>query len=114
MEKYTEINKLLVEQCDAIAEKILNCSYQVQNLTIAKLRDILIMMGRIHFEDLEKNIYIALIPGGIRKKNTAYVVFRLVDDELHIAAYSDEGLIKQNTSKGVIDEIGKIFDKYIK
>lgn len=113
MNDYQMISELLVKQCDAKIEKIVNASFPVKGLSILELREALIMVGRIHLEDLDEQIYIALIPGGIKKKNIAYVGLKLTNDVLYISAYSEEGLIKQNTSKGVIDEIANVLEEYI-
>lgn len=112
-EKNRAINKRLMDVCDAKEKKILNTTIRVNGLSFVKLRDILIEIGKIHLEDIEANIYIAVIPGGFARMNYAVVAFQLLEDELIIAAYANEGIINQHTSEGVVDEFRKYIGQYI-
>ena len=78
-----------------------------------KLRDILITIGKVHLEDIPNNIYVAMIPGGFAKKNYAIAIFKLLEQELDLAVYAEEGIINQHTSKGVINEFTKCIEQYI-
>jgi hypothetical protein len=114
MEEYEKINRILKEACNLKESEITNKTYEVENLSMRSLAWILIEIGKVKKEDLENNIYIATIPGGIAKKNYAVVVLELSENELKLAAYADEGLINQHTSNGAINEFEKHLSKYIK
>jgi len=114
LDNYNGINQKLIDVCGAKEKKIVNESLAVSGLSFIKLRDVLFSMGKIHFEDTSNNIYIAIIPGGFLKMNYATVVFNLLEDELIIAAYADEGLINQHTCEGVINEFRKQIEQYIR
>lgn len=111
-EDYSSINKKLIDVCGAKEKKIVNDTFAVVGLTLLKLRDILVRMGKIHLEDSENSIYVAIIPGGFAKRNYATVVLQLNEDNVKIAAYADEGIIKQHTSEGVINEFRKCIEQY--
>lgn len=114
MEEYGKINEILKDTCKVKESKILNKTFKVENLTMRSLAWILLEIGKVKQEDLENNIYIATIPGGIAKKNYAVVVIELTERALRLAAYADEGLINQHTSKGAVDELEKHLSQYIK
>jgi hypothetical protein len=113
MEEYKAINKKLMDVCRVERQNIFNIKYETNGLSLVKLRDILIRMGRIHSEDFDNSCYVAVIPGGIAKKNYAIIVLELQKDILRIAAYADEGIIYQHTCEGIIDEIEKNIRQYI-
>lgn len=77
-----------------------------------KLRDILIGIGKIYFEDLEKQVYVANIGGGIRNKNSVLTALCLEKEQLKISMYAREGIITQHSCEGVIDELKKLLQKY--
>lgn len=112
-DKYEYINKILIKNTIVKEDKIVNKSIKTNGLTFIKLRDVLFKLGKIHKEILEDNIYIAVINGGLLKKNKAYVVLQLYEKELIIASYADEGILNQHTSGGVIDEITRNIGQYI-
>ena len=58
--------------------------------------------------------YVAIIPGGFLKKHYSVVVLELKNDVLRTAIFSKEGLIKQNTSQGVLDELEKRLGEYLR
>ena len=111
-EDYSAINKKLIDICGAREKRIVNESFGVTGLTFIKLRDTLVRMGKIHLEDSENSIYVAIIPGGFAKRNYATVVFELQEGSVKIAAYADEGIINQHTSEGVINEFRKCIEQY--
>ena len=113
MTDYTSINAFLCENTDAKRSDIVNNSYSVNGLSIEKLRDILIKIGDISIEDKENNTYIAVIPGGFLKKNYSSVAIELSNNELVVAAFSNEGIINQHTTDGVIDEIERSISEYL-
>ncbi len=114
MGDYTLINQILSEKCSVKVDEIQNISITVNEMPLVKVRDLFYKLGAIQHEDLIENIYIAAVPGGIRKKNVAYVGCRLVNDELQLAVYSKEGLIKQHTNEGVIYEITEELKTFIR
>ena len=109
-----ELNSLLANAVKVNPAKIQNIELSVRNLTIMKLRDILIGLGKIYYEDLDKQVYIVRIFGGVLKKNPAITAFQLENDVLQIAISAQEGLINQHTSEGVAYEIRKSLERYIK
>jgi hypothetical protein len=114
MEQYNKVNDVLINTTPVKNEKIVNRSFQVEGLTIERIRDILMQLGKIKREILQENIYVTVINGGVLKKNRAIVVLQLSGDEIYIAAYADEGIINQHTSEGVINEIGEHIKQYIR
>lgn len=114
MNKYERVVEVLCKATLVKKSKIVYKSFEVNEITIMRIRDILMTMGRIQEERLDEKIYTAVIPGGFFHKNYAVVTLQLVEDEILLVAYADEGLIKQNTCGGVIDEIGKKLERYLK
>lgn len=113
-DKYRQINEKLINVCDAKEKKIMNKSFFISGLSMIKLRDILVEIGKIHAEDIQNGTYVAVIPGGFAKKNYAVTVFELSETEIKIAAYADEGIINQHTSEGVINEFTKRIEQYVR
>lgn len=110
---FNDLNMLLISDFNAKEQGIRNEFIKVNGLTLLKLRDILFELGYIYKEDLENNTYIAIIGGGTFKKNKSIAIFNLTEEGLKIAIYAKEGLIKQNTAEGVINEFRKRIEKYI-
>jgi len=86
---------------------------KVEGLSFLKLRDILIDIGKIAFEDTENNIYIAEIKGGKFGKNPALVALELNETGLHIVMNSKEGVIDQKTNQDVIKRIENALEGFI-
>ncbi len=114
MDEYRLVNNLLIDACDAKEQKIINKTYKVENLNMQKIADVLIKQGKVYREDLEKNTYVASIPGGIAKKHYAVVALELQDHILKIGAFAEEGIINQHTSEGVLDEFEESIKEYIR
>ena len=92
----TDLKALLMEYgCptpDVIHEGIIpECS-----LSLLQVRDRLYRMGKILFEDTEKQIYVAMIRSGFGHMNHAIVAMQLRSNKLMVAGYAKEGFIKQN------------------
>lgn len=114
MEKYISLNQILMDTAPVEEKKIVNQSFLVDGLSIIKLRDILIKIGKIQRESLEDRVYVAVIPGGFFKKNYAVVALQLFDKEMFVAAYADEGIIKQRTCEGAINELKRNIQQFIR
>ena len=114
MDNVQLLDELLINRVNAKEEKIIHNKYQVEGLAILKIRDILMIKGKIYLEDLENSIYLARINGGWRKRNPAYLAIRLVNNELCLSVYAREGIINQHTSEGVINDFKNTIEKYIK
>ena len=114
MEEYKQINHILQEICGAKEKKIQNISFYVEGLTFQKLQAILVKLGEIYREDITNNYCVAIIPGGFAKKNYAVVMVELKDNKIKIASYADEGIINQHTSEGVLHELKKNIETYIR
>lgn len=113
MDDFFRINDILSQKTDVDNKRIINKSYKVKGLSLIMVRDVLIKIGKIEYEDLNRNMYFALVPGGFFKKNTAYIVVELKDDILNLAVFSNEGLINQHTSEDAINEIEEGIRGYI-
>ena len=85
---YQILNKELINNFGAKEKEILNEFFEVEQLNLMKLRDILLGLGKIYKEDLEQNIYIAIIDGGLCKKNKAVAGFCLTKEGLSVAVYA--------------------------
>ena len=77
----------------------------VSNISMLKLRDLLIGIGKIYYENLEEQVYVVKLYGGLFKKNPAFAALHLMDGILQIEVAAKEGLIDQRTCEGVINEI---------
>ena len=108
------LNQILIDTVPVEEKKIVNRSISIDGLSMTKLRDILIKIGKIQREFLGDRVYVAVIPGGFFKKNYAVVALQLFDKEMIIAAYADEGIIKQHTCEGAINELRKNIQQFIR
>ena len=63
------------------------------NISILQLRDILLLIGEILYENLEQQIYVAKIS---QRSTTCTVAVKLSKDAISVAGYAKEGFIKQN------------------
>ncbi len=109
--EYEKLNAVLKENIASVVEKkIQNHTLSANGLTFSQLRDALIVMGRILLEDTETQIYVARANGGTLKKNSAYLALHLDNDSLLISAYAKEGIIKQHTCEGAINELKKCIE----
>lgn len=111
---FKELNEILKNEADVKESKIKNTTINVNGLKFLKLRDIIIGIGKIYFEDLEKQVYVANIGGGISNKNPVLMALCLEKEQLQISMYAREGLINQHTCEGVINELKELLQKYIK
>lgn len=95
-------------------DKVICCTIKVSNMTLIRLRDVLTEIGKIYKEILDRQTYVAVISGGFFKKNHAVMSIELLDDELNIAVYADEGIINQHTCEGAINEFRRAIKEYIR
>ena len=110
--EYIDLNKVLSECINVNEDSIVNLKIYVENLTLIKLRDILLKIGQIHIEDIDRGIYVVTIKGGFAKKNSATLALQLDSGAILIAGYADEGLINQHTLEGVIHDFKKEIREY--
>ena len=108
------LNEILLSKVVVNNHEVIDSEWEVEGLSFLKLRDILIVKGKVLFEDLDQQVYVAAIRGGWLKLNTSYLAFHLCNEKLQIAAIADEGVFKQHTSEGALNELRKSLDKYIK
>ena len=113
MDTYSKVNNLLCERAGVNEKKIENKSYKVKDLTCMTIRDVLYAIGEITYENINENMYFALLSGGFLNKNTVYTAVELKHGVLNIALYADEGIIKQHTCEDALNEIEKNINKYI-
>lgn len=74
-------------------------------LTFSQLRDALIRLGKILFEDTDNSVYVAAIRIGSFGANSAVVAIQQRGSKLNISAFAKEGLIKQNLAEKAITKI---------
>lgn len=108
------LNEILLSKVVVNNQKIINSEWKVEGLSLLKLRDILVIKGKVLFEDLDQQVYVAAIRGGWLRFNTSFAAFHLCNEKLQIAVISDEGVFKQHTSEGVLNELKESLGKYIK
>lgn len=65
-------------------------------LSILQIRDRLYVLGKIVYEDLDNQVYVATVRSGYGNMNNAVVAMQLQGDKLLVAGYAKEGIIKQN------------------
>lgn len=110
---FYKLNNVLEKSARIEPDKIINRQFNINNLSLLKLRDYLILMGKIHYESVKDKIYIVSIKGGFFKMNSAILAAYFQTDKLMIAVYAKEGIINQHTCEGVINEFEKKLSKYI-
>lgn len=108
------LNEILLSKVVVNNHEVIDSEWEVEGLSFLKLRDILIVKGKVLFEDLVQQVYVAAIRGGWLKLNTAYVAFHLCKERLKIAVIADEGVFNQHTREGVLNELKESLGKYIK
>ena len=99
------LDALLTKDYGIAPERIRTFQLPAKTLSFHQLRDILIRLGQIQYEDTEAKVYIATIDSGFLKKNHALAALHLSDQILYISIYAEEGLIPQHTIEGAINEI---------
>jgi hypothetical protein len=108
-----ELKKKLVDVCHINLNSISEYKYDVSNLKMEKIRDYLMLKGEIIQEDTVNKMYLGFIYGGFANKNKAFVCMRLSSNLLEIAIHAKEGIIKQKTIEGVINEFKDYFKEYM-
>ena len=102
---YNKLNSILSDCADVKLDKIKNETVKADNLPLIQLRNIFIENGVIHYEDLQNNIYVAVVKGGLGGRNPAWVAAYCGTDCVLLSVYAREGLINQHTSDSVIEKI---------
>ena len=111
--KSSELDQMLIDIFQVNPKNTERHVFKVHNLKILKLRDVLVQIGRISQENLEKQEYVATMGAGFRMANIAYLAMRLEEDRLYISINAKEGIINQHTCKGAINELKKKLGKYV-
>ena len=109
----SDLKKLLIETYRIDPKSIYDYHIVVIGLKFIKIRDYLIIKGKIYYEDLNNKIYVAIVYGGIGHKNPAYLAMQLIENKIIINISAKEGLINQHTIEGVINEFKAEFKDYI-
>jgi len=104
MDKAILINKLK-EYAPIKENKLVERTVDVKDMTILRLRDSLIGIGKILEEDLEANVYVLSVNAGAADMNSAVVAVHLEDDKLYFLGYAKEGLINQHTADKALEKI---------
>lgn len=84
----------------AAQEIFVDCSQ-----SFLQIRDSLLCMGNILFEDQDEQVYAATIRAGFRDMNAAVVVLQLQEDKLHAMAYAKEGIIDQRICETALKKL---------
>lgn len=88
-----ELKNLLEEYGCKNQEDIKETIITECNVSILQLRDILLLLGEILYENLEQKIYVAKIS---HSSTTCTVAVKLSEDVISVVGYAKEGIIKQN------------------
>lgn len=108
MERYEDIVEKLNEYISVKDNGLVEKKLSVGEMTFIQLRDRLLGNGKIIEEDFDKQIYVISVLAGAANMNTAVIGVKLVNQELHFAAYAKEGLIKQHTAEKAIEKLLKV------
>lgn len=111
--KSSELDQMLIDIFQVNPKNTKHHVFKVCNLKILKLRDVLVQIGHISQEDLEKQEYVATMGAGFLKSNIAYLAMRLEEDRLFISINAKEGFINQHTCKGAINELKRKLGDYV-
>ena len=112
--EYALINDVLLQTFDISTDTIENYSFEISDLSFMKIRDVLMVLGKIYLEDKENQIYVATVKSGFFKKNNAYMALQLNENCLNISISAKEGLINQHTIEGALNEFKSKISKYLK
>ena len=74
----------------------------VKNMTLRKLKNILLVKGTIDYENVEERYYIGRV--NVKRIEAAFVV-RLENDKIEVLSFAREGLLKRNISNMAIEII---------
>lgn len=88
-----ELKNLLEEYGCKNQEAIKETIITECNVSILQLRDILLLLGEILYENLEQKIYVAKIS---HSSTTCTVAVKLSENVIYVVGYAKEGIIKQN------------------
>ncbi len=98
MENYNQLkNKLLLYSNIKENDIKYKCINIDKKITMLRIRDSIVTIGKILEEDLKQQIYVVALKGGIGNLNKAVIAIQLDDKKIKLAGYAPEGLIKQNT-----------------
>ena len=74
-------------------------------LSYLQLRDCLLRMGKILYEDSDNQVYVASIRSGLWNANNAVFAIQLRGSKLMVAGYAKEGLVKQNLRENAFNKL---------
>ena len=109
---YDELTFILKKAVKIEERNVQYSHIAVKNLSILKLRDILIECSKILFEDINDSVYVAEFRSGFLKKNSAVAALKLEQNQIIVAVYAKEGILNQRTAEGAINEIREKIKKY--
>ena len=108
-----ELDELLMNLFQISPKNIERYDFTVHNLSALKLRDILIRIGHICQENIDKHEYVATMGGGFLKLNVVFLALMIDEGKLHVSISAKEGLFSQHTCKGAIDELKRELAEFI-
>lgn len=94
-------------------KNIIKQNWSIDNLTLYKLRDNLMIIGQIVFEDMENQIYVAEINVGVASFGKALVAVCLDEGDLYMLSYAEEGIIKQHLAERALAKLETQLKDYV-
>lgn len=113
------LKELLVDYGCKNPNNIKEMSVSECKLSILQVRDALLLLGEILYENVEEQVYVATIRAGYGNMNSAVVALKLCENTLWVVGYAKEGIIKQNICEQALQKIvdaahGKVNIKVVK
>ena len=105
MEKYSYVNKTMIDTVYNTKGRIVNEEIRTIGLSFLKLRDLLFSLGKIITENVSEQSYVAIIKSGFLKLTSVILVLQLQSKNVVIAAYSVGAINREKVCKGAINEL---------
>ena len=85
---------------------------EVENISISftSLRDRIIGIGKILYENFESQIYVVSVNSGVANMNEAVIVIKLCGDRILLLGYANEGTIRQHTAQKALSKVIKLLN----
>lgn len=102
---HIDLQALLMEHGNAKTEHIQEIKLPDCPLSILQIRDRLYLLGSILHEDLEHQVYVAVIRSGFADMGHAVVALQLQGKTLVAIGYAKEGIIKQHICEKALQKL---------
>lgn len=101
-----DLRKLLQEHHGSVeGDKIQELTVEECSLTFLQLRDRLYLLGTILFEDAQNEVYVAHVRAGFGNLSGATLAMQLKGNNLFVAGYAKEGIIKQRLCETAVQRV---------